>query len=275
MEKSNQLPKNRLPENWPFTPLPKELNQFIFSFFSKPIDLAKASIISKNWQIFTMPALTNMKVESLRQTINLLSDIHKARKLPLFEIEKHINFLIKAGYKFEALKALQDITCDELKRLLNDAYYCNEEAGNLEQYNGLKALLRHKFKLAGYINGDWLDIILREAMCSDEEKFNALVTLCSIKILLEDYFEVSSIQEEFNLANQYLATLEEKLGDLQFHKQHGKVYLGSISLDKLIENFDVKNQKFRAMETVKQWLRENDYVIEGVTFHTQASKFSV
>lgn len=274
MEKFNQLLKNSQAENGPFTQLPLKLNQAIFSGLSKPVDLAKASIINKNWNSFTLNKLTESKAELVKQTIHLLSDTNRARKLPIDEIEKHLNFLIKSGYKFESLKALQDITCDELKRLLNDSYYCHDEAGNLDQYEALKSLLHHKFKLAGYINADLIDI-LRDAMCSNEQKFNVLITLCAIKILLEGYFKVSSVQEEFNLANKYLATLEEEPGELQFHTQDGQGYLGLVLLDEIIKNFDAKNQTLLATEAAKQWLSENNYIHDDEFVNTQAPKFSM
>lgn len=185
MEKTDSLSNNNLTENLPLVQLPKELNQLIFSFFSKPVDLAKACIINKTWHRFNQTTLICTKAELIEQTINILSDIRKARKLPIDTVERHINFLMDTDNKYMALESLQNIHCDELSRYFNNSFYQNEEAADLEHIKNLKKLLHHKFKLAGHINGDFLDL-LQGAMCSQEEKFNTLVTLCTVRILLED-----------------------------------------------------------------------------------------
>lgn len=258
----------------PFTQLPKELNQHIFSFFSNPVDLVKASTVNKTFKIFNKNTLTSIK-EKLNHTINILSDTTKARKLPIDEIEEHINFLFRVGYKFAAFKALQDIFHNEGGRLQHPSYHSGEEAGNIEQYRNLKNLLVNKFKLAGHIDAYFFTTIENGTIktCPDDQKYILFVTLYAIKILLNDYYEIPAVQEDFGLVNKYFE--KKYLFEEIFYKKDNKAYLGNDLLDDLLGEFDDYEQKPAAIEAAKQWLKENGYNLNVDAVESQTPKLNM
>lgn len=326
MEKNENLTKKNQNKSLAFETLPREINQHIFNFFTAPEDLAIARLINK-----AANALTEKPLKKLAQrTIKILSDKNKIKELPIDKIENCISLLINLGYKFDAYRLLQSIYAEEYKqtkkrfilaptkeefqaffilkgmygddfemRQSNCGVFIHNEDGNHDMHRllDLENLMRTKFRLAGYINAEFIFNIADITSCDPVTRVFTLGTLYVIKTLIEKYSDNLLVKEELELVNQYFAlclknydnsisfkefsknvtspepldgkTMEDKYhaydtqlssgkNNIAFRKDDKQVYLGLFSLADIIATLDrFHNETSDAINFANEWLEKN------------------